>query len=363
MKLTIEDKIKKINLKGKIKIRLNKLKDGRKRIYLHLQKNYKDSFMWLDLFITTDQVKNEQVLKVAEEIRDIKEFEMNRLELDHIPIAKKEEIVSFKNFYLDEIRNKQGKNLIAYKTALNSFIKFLKNDMNIIEIKERHIEDYVKSISHLSTHSQSDYVSCIRRIFNKAVDKEIITRNPVKVKIIKAEVDIKYISDKEVMQIYNVEGDIDYNVRNAFVFSCFTGLRISDIYKLTWEDVKDNYLKLRQTKTKGIIRNQLPETAQEILSMQSKDTELVFNLPGYKKFRRLLKELIEKSGIDKHITFHFARHTCGTMCIDYDVDIYTVKDILGHTDVRTTQKYAKLRDKKKQREISKLPVLNKKKKD
>ncbi|HQM85477.1 MAG TPA: tyrosine-type recombinase/integrase [bacterium] len=70
-----------------------------------------------------------------------------------------------------------------------------------------------------------------------------------------------------------------------------------------------------------------------------------------------LKEWVRISGITKNVSFHTARHTFATLCISSGIDIYTTSKLLGHTDVKTTQQYAKLVDKKKDEAIDKLPEL------
>ncbi len=89
------------------------------------------------------------------------------------------------------------------------------------------------------------------------------------------------------------------------------------------------------------------------------------NYPGNKVFDFLvnhltndyLKTWITIAGINKKITFHCARHTFATMCISQGIDIYTVSKLLGHSDVANTQRYAKLTDQKRDKEIDKLPKL------
>ena len=70
-----------------------------------------------------------------------------------------------------------------------------------------------------------------------------------------------------------------------------------------------------------------------------------------------MHKLIQKAGINKRITFHCGRHTFATMCLTYDIGIYTVSKLLGHTDVKHTQIYAKLIDKKRDEAIDKLPAI------
>lgn len=87
------------------------------------------------------------------------------------------------------------------------------------------------------------------------------------------------------------------------------------------------------------------------------ETDSVFDLPKESTIRKVLKKWVSDSGIDKHITFHCARHTCATLLLNSGVDIYTVKEILGHTDIGTSMQYAKVVDKTKREAVNSIPVL------
>ncbi|MCK4358334.1 MAG: integrase catalytic domain-containing protein, partial [Candidatus Cloacimonetes bacterium] len=137
------------------------------------------------------------------------------------------------------------------------------------------------------------------------------------------------------------------------------GLRISDIRSLTFNKIKDGYLAYRQTKTTSPERIKLSPNALEILKEQKQlvNENKIFNLKSKEYIFYKLREWIEKAGIKKHITFHCARHTFATLCLTYDIDLFTVSKLLGHQDIKTTQIYAKLIDKKKDEAIDKLPNL------
>ena len=147
------------------------------------------------------------------------------------------------------------------------------------------------------------------------------------------------------------------------MFCCFTGLRISDVQKLIWKEVvttnNETYINFRQKKTK--IENYVPLSENAISVLPSKrentETDSVFDLPKESTIRKVLKKWVSDSGIDKHITFHCARHTCATLLLNSGVDIYTVKEILGHTDIGTSMQYAKVVDKTKREAVNSIPVL------
>lgn len=103
----------------------------------------------------------------------------------------------------------------------------------------------------------------------------------------------------------------------------------------------------------------LSENAISVLPSKRENTETdsVFDLPKESTIRKVLKKWVSDSGIDKHITFHCARHTCATLLLNSGVDIYTVKEILGHTDIGTTMQYAKVVDKTKREAVNSIPVL------
>jgi integrase/recombinase XerD len=152
------------------------------------------------------------------------------------------------------------------------------------------------------------------------------------------------------------------NIKSAFLFSCFTGLRYSDLGSLEWSNIREGKLYMRQQKTQKFINTKLPETALDILEAQkelskSYSHNRVFDLPVNHYANEMLKIWIQMAGIDKKITFHCARHTYATMSLTYGIDIYTIKDCLGHSSVRITEEYVKLIDAKRDQEIDKLPKL------
>ncbi|MDE5608041.1 MAG: site-specific integrase [Muribaculaceae bacterium] len=142
-------------------------------------------------------------------------------------------------------------------------------------------------------------------------------------------------------------------LKSAALFSALTGLRHSDIMKLTWGDIEDDgensFLSIRQKKTKNIVRFPLSRQARELCGERQHGSNRVFeDLTPPSWISRPLKKWIEAAGITKHITFHCFRHTYATLQLAAGTDIYTVSKMLGHTNVRTTEIYTKLTDAKKQ---------------
>ena len=194
---------------------------------------------------------------------------------------------------------------------------------------------------------------------NMAVREGLIDRNPFKLLDAK-EKPQKRSAMREFLTIEELRTLIAtpcrYNiVKKAFLFSCFTGLRYSDILALKWSEVhkaadgKTLYIEHPQVKTKKIVTIPLSQEARKWMPHRSKESELVFH-----KFKItsttvevVLGEWMQEAGIEKHITYHCSRHTAATTLLTLGADLYTVSKLLGHSSIRMTEVYDKIVDKKK----------------
>ena len=146
-------------------------------------------------------------------------------------------------------------------------------------------------------------------------------------------------------------------VRQAFFFSCFTGLRWSDIKSLTWENIKkdgDSWAIAKRTiKTGEWVFNPLNDEAKSFLPSEADSVNgLVFDLPTASAANADLKRWAKVAGIEKKVSFHTARHTFATLMLTLGADLYTTSKLLGHTNIATTQIYAKIVDEKKAKAVS-----------
>lgn len=157
--------------------------------------------------------------------------------------------------------------------------------------------------------------------------------------------------------------------KRAFLFACYTGLRISDICSLTYGDIKQEQAATGQriyivrktmVKTRRVVSVPLSKKALSYLpadfSQKSKDTK-VFNLPTVGAVNDSLKTWAKDAKVDKVVTFHTSRHTFATLALTLGVDVFTTSKLLGHQNVRTTQIYAEVIDAKKEQAISLFDTL------
>jgi integrase len=251
--------------------------------------------------------------------------------------------VRFYDYGVSVIANKKPKNRAGYMNALSSF-SHVYPDVMVAEITPRHASRYASFISGLSPCTINHYYVALRHVCSKAVSDGILEKNPfagLSVKRVPAEKEFLTIPELEKMIATECANS---NVKRAFLFSCFTGLRLGDVGGLVSDQIRDGYLYFTQAKTGAHERLRLPSVALEIVSGVE---GLLFPLPGYKQLRRDLFAWVKDAGISKRITFHCSRHTFATLQLTMGTDIYTVSKLLGHSDVRVTQVYAKLVDAKK----------------
>jgi len=178
------------------------------------------------------------------------------------------------------------------------------------------------------------------------------------------EVERVYLTHEELTKLSQAKCSND-EIKKAFLFSCYTGLRFSDLKKLTWEKIKPENgrykLQYRQKKTGGFEYFPLSETPNKLLNGDSNTINFpnkpVFKIPSIVYYNDVLKKWAKDAGIKKNLSSHVARHTFATLALTNGVDLYTVSKLLGHRDIATTQIYAKIIDKKKEEAVDMLPAL------
>lgn len=208
----------------------------------------------------------------------------------------------------------------------------------------------------VSRNSAASYFSLFRGVLKLAYRDKYLRENPNDFleKIESRDIHKEFLTQDELKTLASTPCDIPV-LRNASLFSCLTGLRISDILNLKWENL------CTAPDLGHCIRLRTQKTQTEALLPISYEAYALCGEPGtgkvFKELRRCmtgypLKACIKKAGIQKHITFHCSRHTFGTMMLTLGVDLYTVSKLLGHTKVETTQIYAKIINKKKDDAVS-----------
>lgn len=248
---------------------------------------------------------------------------------------------AFKDFLLYFQDGKGTRMKDVNKEFLLGFIDFLRNDYRTPQGKP------------IASYTQRSYFGIFNSALNAAVQADVIPDNPVnrltpQERIKAPESKREYLSIDEIRTLIATECSHEI-VKRAFMFSCYCGLRLSDVYALKWKDlVRDGDIwRVGIVMKKTATPNYLPLSKQATAWMpergEAADSDNVFaRLPKGQYLNDLIKAWEKKAGLSKHVTFHCARHTFATLMLTLDVDLYTTSKLLGHKNIVTTQIYAKI---------------------
>lgn len=153
------------------------------------------------------------------------------------------------------------------------------------------------------------------------------------------------------------------NIRRAFIFCLYCGLRWCDVKDLTFANVdySNRLLQFEQAKTKGhsAASNVIIPLNDGLLNLIGKGERdaLIFPLPSHTMCLKALRHWTKRAGIDKHITWHCARHSFAVNILNNGANIKTVSSLLGHSSLQHTEKYTRAVDALKEAAINSLPEL------
>lgn len=355
-----------------VTLRTKSVAKGRQSYYLDIYKDGKRSYEFLKLYLlpgTSQAVKiqNQNTEQAAKAIRNQRELEIiqgkggikrndkggKMLLLDWLKAYSQE---AEKNGQSDSVAlnvRKMAKHVEAYKGS----------NTKLADIDEEWCKGFIAYLAkapagkatvnkkQLAHSTASLYFSIFVAALTMAVREKLIPANPAKNLDPRARKPIKadgsnrpYLTIDEVKAL--IATDCSHpQVKQAFLFACFTGLRISDIKNLKWANIAKrngcSYISIVMQKT----RHALPEmklNEQALKWMPKKQgTYYVFNLPNDgRNINRILKAWATEAGVTKDICFHVSRHTFATMALTKGTSLYVVGNILGHTNIKTTQIYA-----------------------
>ena len=359
-----------------------RLKGDKVSLYLDYYHQGKRQYEYLQLYLIPEPKKgkltkeqkdeNRKTLALAESIRSKRHLEIQNGIYGFQDQGKMKG--SFLRYfeYLAEKRKDSEGNYGNWDSTLKHLRKFVKFDVTFAQIDKRWLIDFKEYLQKdartpakqpLSQNSASSYYNKVRAALREAYKEGIIQRNPAdETEGIKpGEPERQFLTLEELQAIAKEECEIPI-LKRAFLFSALTGLRWSDVQKMTWAEVQfsneiGHYIRFRQKKTKGAETQPISEQAFELLGERTIPDERVFVGLKYSAWHNLkLQQWVMKAGISKTITFHCARHTYATLQLTLGTDIYTVSKLLGHKDLKTTQIYAKIIDERKKEAANKIKL-------
>ena len=372
-------KKKEIKLKETVRIREKKLSDGNISLYLDMYYKGIRKKESLKLYILPEtspiiKMQNANTRKLAEQIKaqrilDIQNcglVDWDSVKRSHITL--KEWMVKFSqgDAAVTEGSKRTRRNALA---RVEQYLNYIgEPDLELKNVDKEFCRGFIAFLKTckfnngkktLSNTTCRIFVNIVTAALTKAVNEGIIERNPfkqleAKEKPKKDESTREFLTIDELKLLMATPCRLEI-VKHAFLFSCFTGLRYSDVKSLLWSEIhtaadgKTLYLEHQQVKTKKNVTVPLSEEALKWMPKKQKGKDKVFHQMQITSttVEVLLEEWVKAAGIHKHITYHCSRHTAATMLLTLGADLYTVSKILGHSSIKMTEVYAKIVDKKK----------------
>lgn len=358
------------------------LNKGRISLFLNFSHNGKRRKEYLGIILdppTTPEsrAENKNKILIAKQIRAKKELEFLSVEYqlnnvensfeDIIPDEKSEapDFFNIMSEFLASYHKKDRKMVKATMAHLRLFNK--KKTLPITRLTKDFCVNYLEYLrDHLRGNTPIGYFKKLRMCINKCVENKLMSHNPTDgIRLVQFdEVTKEILSIKEIQKLA-VTSCPNNEVKRAFLFSCYCGLRWCDIYQLQYRDIdlSSKRLTIIQQKVQSHSKNailhlNLNQTALKLLQKHTgQREEKVFTLPSYSYTLRVLHLWTLKANIHKHITFHCARHSFITNIMANGTSIKTAASLAGHSTTRHTEKYIHIIDELKQKAVDSLPEL------
>lgn len=366
-------KKKSVKAKEPIRIRFKELANGNQSIYFDIYKDGKRSYEFLKLYIVPEvddsaKAQNANTLQAANAIKAQRLIELanDQAGITNSSHRSKMLLTDWMRHYSDH-KKKTGQSDAFSKQidkAIRHLILYKGDKVTMREVDKAYCLGFIDYLNGLqmANVTTAGYFRCLNCALNYAVKEEVLPYNPItkissdqRIKI--PESTREYLTVDEVKTL--IASDCSNEVtKRAYLFSCFCGLRYSDIKALTWGDVlldgEQYRVKIVMVKTRKTLYLPLSKEALRWMPERgdAKDTDKVFSLPSQCYLNVVLRAWAKESGITKHVTFHTARHTFATLELTAGAELYTVSKLLGHTQVKTTQIYAKIIDRKKDEAVN-----------
>lgn len=255
-----------------------------------------------------------------------------------------------------------------YCTAKKHVEEYIKKEYKVEDIPIKKVdhafidgfEYYLKTERDCSHNTAVKYITNFKKIVRIAFANDWIQKDPFlhwkgRLKI----VDREFLTESEIQQMLEKEinnARLD-QVKDIFLFSCFTGLAYSDVKKLSNDNLVlgidgENWIKIKRSKTDTRSNIPILPSAQAIIDKYAEHPAIlngdrILPVLSNQKMNAYLKEIADLCGINKNLTFHLARHTFATtVTLTNGVSIESVSKMLGHKSLKTTQHYAKILDRK-----------------
>lgn len=372
-------KKKEIKMKEPVRIREKRLNDGNVSLYLDMYYMGARKKEGLKLYLVPEvnaaaKLQNKNTLKLAEQIKAERILDIQQHGLVNWENVKKGRmtLAAWVEKYTKDENGLTPASMRSKRNAQARVEQYLlyigKPNLALKEVDKDFCKGFIAFLKTCTFNNGKKtlgsttcriFVNRLAAALNMAVREGLIDNNPFKLLDAKEKPQKKsamreFLTIEELRTLIATPCRYEI-VKKAFLFSCFTGLRYSDMMALKWNEMhkasdgKTLYIEHEQVKTKNTVTIPLSNEALKWMPRKSKDSERVFHQLRITSttVEVVLGEWMQEAGIQKHITYHCSRHTAATLLLTLGADLYTVSKILGHQSIRMTEVYAKIVDKKK----------------
>lgn len=354
-------------------------KSGKEYKRVNNRREYLSLYLWQAPRTPLERQQNKETLELAKKIR----YEKGQVLLECAEgyRLKKERDINFLDYFQSYIDKYTKKDVRMVQIALSRFRDFLNETPEYNKfakrIKPEQItKDMMEAFTeYLQSRSVGEGAKSIYQRFKKvikyAIEHDVMLKNPCNGIVIKIDENIlrkDVLSIDEIQRLIATHYDNENpNIQRAFIFCLYCGMRFCDVKDLTFANVdySNRLLKFEQSKTKGHsassgvvipLNDGLLRLIGEPRADQNKES-LIFPLPSYEMCLKAVKHWVKRAGIDKHISWHCARHSFAVNILNNGANIKTVASLLGHSGLKHTEKYTRAIDSLKQDAINSLPEL------
>ena len=369
---------KQVVMKEPIRLREQVLKNGNRSLYLDIYHNGKRTYKFLKLYLVPEidtpskimnantvaqanAIKEEMILDLTNRIAGIKDKSRKA----RMPFCE------WMGIYAENAKKSCAESSKRWIDRTVTEVTDYDSETTLADVDKEYLMGFMEHLVSRSAYNTNRkkltkttvflYLCYIRAALNYAVRENVIPKNPFK-GITRASLSIKehkreYLTVEEIKRLIATPCHRE-DIKGAFLFSCFSGLRIYDIINLRWKDIVKTathwQVEIIQYKTGVELFLPLNMNARKWLPEKPKNAtaeDRVFpRLTRY--YGQTLGTWMKNAEITKGITFHAGRHSFATLCLTAGIDIYTTSQLLGHTTIRHTQRYARIINTKKDEAVS-----------
>lgn len=380
--------MRKATKKNNVTLREKELANGSISLYLDIYRDGERKYEFLKLYINPktrtpiEREQNQKIRILAEEIRTKREIELNTSAFGIKDESnRKVDFIKYFQTYNDGYTKKDFRMM---QGALQRFKDFLHTEYgtkyaNGIKASQLDKDMMIRFVEYLQSRSvgegASNYYQHFKKVIKYAIEHDVMIKNPCLGVVCKVD---KQVLRKDVLSIDEMQKLLNTTytnqnpeIRRAFTLSMYCGLRFCDVIELKYNniDYSNRLLKFEQSKTKrhssssGVVIP-LNDGLLSLIGTPPQDNQgttmkdaFIFHLPSQTMCLKALKRWTARAGIDKHITWHCARHSFAVNILNNGANIKTVASLLGHSGLKHTEKYTRAVDALKEAAINSLPEL------